>query len=78
MSRGADTEPKWPRYFDKLMELSFILSVVFTIIFSVLIIDIFMFANDDYFEADDSSREEWCKEYHPDLTYSDCIDVAGW
>ncbi len=21
---------------------------------------------------------DWCEEYHPKLTYSECADVAGW
>ena len=23
-------------------------------------------------------RSEWCEEYHPNLTYSECADAAGW
>ena len=26
----------------------------------------------------EDSRSEWCEEYHPKLTYSECSDVAGW
>ena len=26
----------------------------------------------------EDSRSEWCEEYHPKLTYSECADVAGW
>ena len=78
MSSEADTEPCWLKYFDKLMELSFMFSVVLMILFFVLIIDIFMFADDDYFGADDPSREVWCEEYHSQLTYDECADVAGW
>ena len=78
MTSEADTEPRWLKYCDKLMELSFMFSVVLMIILFVLIIDIFMFADDDYFGADDPSREEWCEEYHPQLSYDDCVDIAGW
>ena len=24
------------------------------------------------------ARREWCEEYHPKLTHSECADVAGW
>ena len=24
------------------------------------------------------SKEGWCEEYHPQLTYDECADVAGW
>ena len=78
MTSEADTEPRWLKFFDKLMELSFMFSVVLMIILFVLIIDIFMFADDDYFGADDPSREKWCEEYHPQLAYDECADVAGW
>ena len=34
------------------------------------------------FLPDDGSPEDskpaWCEEYHPELTYSQCADVAGW
>ena len=34
------------------------------------------------FTADEGSPEDsrsaWCEEYHPNLTYSECADVAGW
>jgi len=33
------------------------------------------------FISDDNgpdSHSEWCEEYHPELTYSECADVAGW
>jgi len=23
-------------------------------------------------------RPAWCEEYHPQLTYNECADVAGW
>ena len=26
----------------------------------------------------EDSRSEWCEEYHPELTFSQCADVAGW
>ena len=78
MNDRIDLEPSWPRYFDKLMKITFIFSVVCMIMLLVFIINIFMFADDDYFGLDDPSREEWCEEYHPDLTYDNCANVAGW
>ena len=57
MTSEADTEPRWLKYFDKLMELGFMFSVVLMIILFVLIIDIFMFADDDYFGADDPAEK---------------------
>ena len=26
----------------------------------------------------EDSKPAWCEEYHPNLTYSECADVAGW
>ena len=78
MTSEADTEPRWLKYFDKLMELGFMFSVVLMTTLFVLIINIFMFADDDYFGADDPSRADWCEEYHSQLTYDECADVAGW
>ena len=26
----------------------------------------------------EDSKEGWCEEYHPQLTYDECTDVAGW
>ena len=35
-----------------------------------------VFSSDD--EGPEHSKTEWCEEYHPELTYSACADVAGW
>ena len=29
-------------------------------------------------EGGPDSHSEWCEEYHPNLAYSECADVAGW
>ena len=26
----------------------------------------------------EDSKEGWCEEYHPQLTYDECAEVAGW
>jgi len=28
-------------------------------------------------ERPEDSKPAWCEEYHPNLTYSECADVAG-
>mgnify|MGYP001158237913 CR=1 FL=1 len=78
MSRGTEAEPKWLRYFDKLMEFSFMFSVVLMVMLSLLIVDIFMFSDEDDYGVDNSDYGTWCEEYHPELTYNECADVAGW
>jgi hypothetical protein len=29
-------------------------------------------------EEPEQSRSDWCEEYHSDLTYGECSNVAGW
>ena len=78
MISSAENLSKWAKHFDTLMKFTFNFSVVLMIMLFLLIADIFMFANEDAFGADDPDRGEWCEEYHPDLTYNECADVAGW
>ena len=26
----------------------------------------------------EDSKEGWCEEYHPQLTYAECAELAGW
>ena len=36
----------------------------------------FVFTPDE--GSPEDSKPAWCEEYHPNLTYSACADVAGW
>ena len=29
-------------------------------------------------DAEIRERHKWCDEYHPNLTYAECSDEAGW
>ena len=78
MTSSAENLSKWAKHFDTLMKLTFNFSVVLMIMLFLLIADIFMFADEDAFGADDPDRGQWCEEYHPKLTYNECADVAGW
>ena len=78
MSSGIEAELKWLRYFDKLMKFSFMFSVVLMVMLSLLIVDIFMFSDEYDYGVDNSDYGAWCEEYHPELTYNKCADVAGW
>ena len=78
MISSAENLPKWAKYFDILMKLTFNFSVVLMIMLFLLIADIFMLPSEDDFAADNSDYGAWCEEYHPELTYSECSDVAGW
>ena len=53
-------------------------SVVLMVMLSLLIVDIFMFSDEDDYGVDNSDYGTWCEEYHPELTYNECADVAGW
>ena len=78
MISSSGNLPKWAKYFDILMKLTFNFSVVLMIMLFLLIADIFMLSSEDDFAADNSDYGAWCEEYHPELTYSECSDVAGW
>ena len=78
MISSAENLPTWAKYFDILMKLTFNFSVVLMIMLFLLLVDIFMFSSEDAFAVDNSDYGAWCEEYHPELTYSECSDVAGW
>ena len=79
MSSGTETEPRWLSNLEKVFEFSFKLSFILTGLLSVYTILFFLvggaFIPD---EGGPDSHSEWCEEYHPKLTYSECADVAGW
>ena len=79
MSSGTETEPRWLSNLEKVFEFSFKLSFILTGLLSVFVICYFLVGG--AFIPDDNgpvSHSEWCKEYHPELTYSECANVAGW
>ena len=79
MSSGTETEPRWLSNLEKVFEFSFKLSFILTGLLSVYTILFFLvggaFIPD---EGGPDSHSEWCEEYHPNLTYIECADVAGW
>ena len=79
MSANTDIEPRWLKNLERWYEFVFKLSFILTGLLSVYIILFFLvsgaFISD---EGGSDSHSEWCKEYHPELTYSECADVAGW
>ena len=79
MSSATKTEPRWLNNIEKVFEFTFKLSFILTGLLSVFIILYFLFGG--AFISDDNgpvSLSEWCEEYHTELTYSECADVAGW
>ena len=79
MSTDTDLEPRWLKSLETWYECVFKLSFILTGLLSVYIILFFLvggaFISDD---GGPDSHSEWCEEYHPQLTYSECADVAGW
>ena len=65
MSSSAETEPRWLNNLEKVFEFTFKLSFILT---GLLITD----------DGGPDSHSEWCEEYHPKLTFSECSDMAGW
>ena len=78
MITDASIDPKWIKHFDRLMDLTFKFSVILMVMLFFLFIKILMYDDDDDVGGYVSSGQEWCDEYHPKLTYSECADVAGW
>ena len=79
MSADTDIEPRWLKNLERWYEFAFKLSFILTGLLSVYIILFFLVGGafiPDYDGPD--SHSEWCKEYHPKLTYSECADIAGW
>ena len=79
MSADTEIEPHWLNKLEKVFEFAFKLSFMLTGLLSAFIICYFLvggaFISD---EGGPNSHSEWCEEYHPQLTYSECADVAGW
>ena len=79
MSIDTDIEPRWLKNLERWYEFAFKLSFILTGLLSVFIICFFLFGGafiPDYSGPD--SHSEWCEEYHPELTHSECAEVAGW
>ena len=79
MSSGTETEPRWLSNLEKVFEFSFKLSFILTGLLSAFIICYFLIGG--FFISDEGgpdSHSEWCEEYHPELTYSECAALAGW
>ena len=79
MNINTEAEPRWLKNIEKLFEFVFKLSFIFVAILSSYIIWYLLFGLVLHSDFDDGSpQQEWCEEYHPDLTYNECSEVAGW
>ena len=76
MNTNADVEPRWMKNKDRILHSFFVLLRIFVILLYVYVVLYVIFRDDD--EQPEHSKSDWCEEYHPDLTYSECSNVAGW
>lgn len=78
MSSATETEPRWLTNLGKVFEVSFKFSFILVAILSSYIIWMFLFGWALLPDKGPDPNMEWCEEYHPELTYSECAEVAGW
>jgi len=51
--------------------------MIFMACFSVFVVLLTVFMEDGP-DAEAKERHKWCKEYHPNLTYTECSAEADW
>lgn len=76
MSSHTVTEPRLFKKFEWHFRIGFRLlcwSLALLYLYGVMYL---VFLPDE--GSPEDSRDAWCEEYHPKLTYSECADVAGW
>ena len=64
-------EYNWRAAIVGLLKICAILTVAISIILGVLIFAFNMAHDPDY------EIKAWCNEFHPELSFSDCLDEAG-
>ena len=64
-------EYNWRNAIIGLIKLFAILVAALVIIMGLLIFALSMVDEPDY------EMKSWCNKYHPELSYSDCLDEAG-
>ena len=78
MSADTDIEPRWLKNLERWYEFACKLSFILVAILSSYIIWMLLFGWALLPDEGPDLNMEWCAEYHPKLTYSECSDVAGW
>ena len=76
MSTDTDVEPRSFKKFERYLRIGFRLicwSLALLYLYAILYV---VFLPDE--GSPEDSKEGWCEEYHPQLTYDECADVAGW
>ena len=76
MSSHTFTEPRSFKKLERYLRIGYRLlcwSLGLLYLYGVLYV---VFTPDE--GSPEDSRTAWCEEYHPQLTYDECADVAGW
>ena len=76
MSSHTVTEPRSSNKFERHLRIGFRLlcwSLALLYLYGVMYL---VFTPDE--GSPEDSRDAWCKEYHPHLSFNECADVAGW
>ena len=76
MSSSDEIEPRLFNKFERHLRIGFRLLCWSLFLLYVYGIMYLVFTPDEGNHED--SRSAWCEEYHPQLTYDACADVAGW
>ena len=78
MSTNTDVEPRWLKNIEKIFEFAFKLSFILVALLSLHIIWMFLFGWALLSDERPDPYTEWCAEYHSELSYNECSDIAGW
>ena len=76
MSSHTVAEPRLSNKFERYLRIGFRLlcwSLCLLYLYGILYL---VFTPDESNQED--SKTAWCEEYHSQLTYDECADVAGW
>ena len=78
MSTDTDIEPRWLKNLERWYEFAFKLSFILVALVSSYSVWMLLFGWALLSDEGPELNMEWCEEYHPKLTYSECADMAGW
>ena len=60
----------------RLYQISIIITAALTLLLAMLLL--LKVSEAEAARAKATERHKWCKEYHPNLTYTECSAEAGW
>ena len=76
MNINTEAEPRWMKNKDRILHSFFsLIRISVILLYAYIVLYVVFLPTDEEFE---DSRSEWCEEFHPNLTFNECSDVAGW